>query len=299
MKYVNYKGMKVPIDPPLRENMGALVGMKAGDYMAGVNSPIPYEVVLADFDWRPFIFSPDKQWYPTFDTFACTNFASSNSRKLQLKQSTGEEYNFSERAMAVLSGTQPGVGNYMQNDSEWVRKNGIILDKDWPNDDGANSVNDFYKPVSKEALSKAIKVKENFEFIDTTRASITYHLKQAPSNIIIKAGATNHDVCAVFVDSNGIWYYDSYANNDPNNYLAITTQVPLAALKIITKPMNTVYFVHKKGTGEYGLLSQSPVGQQYVPASTEADLKARGGIAVPLKPDGSVDFSQAREIDLP
>ena len=58
-----------------------------------------------------------------------------------------------------------------------------------------------------------------------------------------------------------------------------------------------IEFVHIEGTNEYGLLVSSAVGKQYVPASTEADLKARFP-QVPLKPDGSVDYSKARDIKL-
>ncbi len=298
MKFIDYNGMQVPINPPLREKMGVVLGMRPTDYVAGVSSPIVYEVTRPDWDWRPLIFAPDNQFYPTFDTWACTNFSPSNSRKLQLKNSTGEEYNFSERASAYLSGTRPGSGNYMTADPDSARKNGVFLNKDWPNEADTDSVMNWFKPLPLEVLRKAIRFDEKYEWIDVTRESIKQNLKQAPVTIAIRAGSTVHDVCVVFVDDNGLWYFDSYPHETIENHLAITTQVPLAALKIITKAMNTIYFVHRKGTGEYGLLSVSPVGQQYVPASTEADLKARGGTAVPLV-DGKVDYSKAVEIDLP
>ncbi len=303
MKFLTYNHptlgqMKVPIDPPLRENMGGIVKTRPSDFVVGANSPLVYEVKRPSADWRSLIFLPDKQFYPNYDTFACTNFSPSNSRKLQLKNSTGEEYDFSEKAMAVLSGTKPGVGNYMTADPDVVRKQGIILNKDWPNDENSDTVQNWFKPVPLEVQKKAMHLTENYEWVDASRASMQYHLKQCPLTTMIVAGSTFHDVCAVFVDSNGIWYLDSYPHNSQDNYLAITTQVPQAVLKIITKPMNTIYFVHKKGTGEYGLLSVSPIGKQYVPASTEDDLKARGGIVVPLV-NGQIDYSKALDIDLP
>lgn len=303
MKYVNYTHptlgeMKVPIDPPLRENMGGLIKMRASDFIVGANSPLAYEVIRYDADWRGLIFSPDKQFYPDFDSFACTNFAASNSRKLQLKQATGIEFDISERAMAKLSGTIPGFGNYMTADSDWVRKNGLILNKFWPNDEGSLLEN-WTKAVPLAVQKEAMKVKEQYEWIDSYTASLQYHLKQCPLTIMVKAGNTNHDICVVYVDHNGIWYLDSYPHNSEQNYLAITTQVPINTLKIITKPMNNIYFVHIKDTQEYGLLSVSSIGKYYVPASTEGDLKIRGGSLIPLTPDGKVDFSQARDIVLP
>jgi len=302
MKFVTYQHpklgeLKVPIDPPI-ERTAVLERTKPEDYVAGASSPLPYEIVRNDADWRSLIFLPDRQYFPTFDSFACTNFSPSNSRKLQYKQSSGEEYNFSEKAMAELSGTQPGVGNYMTADPDWVRKNGLILNKDWPNEEGTDSVENWFKPVPLEVQKKAMRVKENYEWVDPSYASLQYHLKQCPVTVMINAGSTNHDVCAVYVDQNGVWYMDSYPHTTADNFLAITTQVPKAALKIISKLMNTVYFVHIKDTQEYGLLSVSPVGKQYVPASTEADLIARGGIAVPLI-NGKPDYSKALEISLP
>ncbi len=304
MKYITYNHptlgeMKVPIDPPLRENMGGIVKTRPSDFVVGANSPLQYEVTRPSGDWRDLIFLPDKQYYPTFDTFACTNFAPSNSRKLQWKQKTGDEINISERAMAVLSGTKAGVGNYMVSDPDVVRKNGFILEKDWSNDAGSDSVTEWFKPIPKDIQKKAIHVNEQYEWVDGYRSSMQYHLKHTPLTVMIKAGSTFHDVCAVFEDTHGIWYLDSYPHNSMDNFLAITTQVPQAVLKIITKPMNTIYFVHITGTQEFGLLMTSPVGQMYVPASTDADLKLRGGVVVPLLSSGAVDYTKAIEITRP
>lgn len=291
--------MKVPIDPPLRENMGGQLGMKAGDYVAGANSPLKFEINMPGADWRDIAITPENQFYPTFDTFACTNYADNNTVEFQLKHRTGKEFNFSDRASAVLSGTVPGVGNYMTAAPEWSRNNGRILEQDWPDDGGATSIAEYYKTVSLEARAKAIKFDESYEWIETSRTNIKYELQDVPPTIMLKAGSSNHDVVALLVDSNGIWYYDSYPHETMDNHLAITTQIPLASLKIKVKPMNTIYFVHIKGTTEYGLLMVSPVGKLYVGASTEEDLKLRGGVVVPLLPTGKVDFSKARDIDLP
>lgn len=88
-----------------------------------------------------------------------------------------------------------------------------------------------------------------------------------------------------------IW--DSYPTNPKASVHPI-----IWAYKFILKPRIMIEFVHKAGTGEYGLLVSSPVSITYTPASTEADLKARGGSAVAVKPDGTVDYSKARDISL-
>jgi len=295
MKYVIYQGVKIPIDPPLRGDRGVRDGAIAGAWKAGENSKMVYEAVLPNFDWRQDWFNPERQYFDSGDSWACTNFSDINSAKIQLKRSTGEEYDFSEAASALLSGTRPTVGNYMDAPCETARKEGRILQKDWPNGD---NVDQFYRPLTNAVKKKALRFYEAHEYIGTDYASIRYHGKQAPINILIRPGNINHDVCALYIDNNGIWCADSYEHGTNDNFLFITTQIPLAALKNVVKPMNTVYFVHIKGTQEYGLLSVSPVGKQYVPASTEADLIARGGPAVPLT-NGKPNYNMAIEITLP
>lgn len=291
MKFITYKGIQVPIDPPPLHT-GALVGMKAGDAIAGINSGVVYEVVLPNYDWRDLIFVPDQQFFPWGDTWACTNFAPSNERKLQLKQASGIEYDFSERANAELSGTKVGVGNYTQNDPAWCSKHGCILNADWPNQDGTTQAL-WEAPVPLEVQKKAVHFNESYEFVGTNTEALKYHLKQAPVTVVIDYGSTQHDICAVYIDDNGVWYMDSYPH-DGVSFLAITTKPILSALKIVTKHMNTIYFVHNTTRpGEYGLMAVSPVSQNYLAASTEADLKARGGTSVPLTSDGKIDYSKA------
>lgn len=263
MKFVDYNGIKIPVDPPLQENMGVKEGAIAGAWKAGVNSKVKYEIVLPSADWRKFWFNPERQYFDIGDTFACTNFSDDNSAKVQLNQSTGIKFDFSESASANLSGTQPNVGNYMDAPSEAARKFGRVLQSNWPN---GNSVDEFYRTFTDDDKKKAVKFNEAHEYVPTDRNSLIYHLKQTPLNLMIKAGSTNHDVCALFIDNNGIWCGDSYPHNTSDNFIFITTQVPLAALKNIVKPMSNTYLIQlnkKDGTKEFALS---------LPATTEDAL---------------------------
>jgi len=249
MKFITYKHptkgeIKVPIDPPLRENFGGRLGMTAGAWVAGENSKIVFESVLPSADWREYIFDPEPQFFNIGDTFACTNFANCNAAKIQLFKQ-GIKLNFSESANAKLSGTQIGVGNYMDAAAEQTRKDGFILQADHTN---GNSVAEFYRNVPLDTQKKAIKFNIAYEYVNTE--FLEQELKQAPVTIMIKAGSTNHDVVALFEDENGIWCFDSYPHGTLDNYMFITTQVPLAALKIVVKkPMlnlindNGTYFI--------------------------------------------------------
>lgn len=71
-----------------------------------------------------------------------------------------------------------------------------------------------------------------------------------------------------------------YGHYDPWPLIIKANQIMIEFVQNLDKP------------GEYGLQVSSGVAKIFVPASTEADLKARFP-QVPLKADGSIDYSQA------
>lgn len=282
----------VPTDQFPENNTGIIEGKQDGDYdvVAG-NSPIPYQIVLPSGDWRPFMVKGEWQFYQpmqysppvrvnAFDTMACTDYSNNNCAEIALKQNTGLEFNFSDRALSVLSGTTK-QGNYLSKVADVGRNVGRILESDY-SDDGAVNWEDYNKPLSADLLKRAYRFNEAYQWVATDKASMQYHLKQAPIQIIIN-NAT-HAVCCVFVDENGWWYMDSY---DP--FLKRTTVQPTSALQLIIKPITQ--FVHVAGTGEYGF---------YVGAPSVEDLRNKGmllGMPV-VQDDGSIPFAKAREISL-
>lgn len=272
----------VPVDSFPKVNSGVIEGKRDSDFVAGKAgdsaSPIPYQIVLPSGDWRPYLVIGEKQWYPTFDSMGCTGYSDNNTAEIQLKQSTGLEFNFSDEAINFLAGcTQQG--NYLYKPADVARKQGRILQKDWTILNPA-TWQDLQKPIPPEILAKAIFFNEAYQWVATDKASMQVHLKQAPVQIIINNGT--HAVCCVFVDDSGWWYMDSY---DP--YLKKTTVQPSSGLQIVVKPMTQ--FVHLTGTQTYGFL---------VPAIDPPSLIARGNdLGMPIaKADGSVDFTKAKEI---
>lgn len=240
---------------PTKE-MGVLLGQRPTDYVAGKVGAIQYKVRNPSGDWRNFVVRGEKQWYPNFDTFACTAYANNNSAEIQLKYLTGVELNFSDRALSVLAeNTQQG--NYLYKPADIGRKLGRILEQDWPDDAGdPKSWQEYNKPVSEDVLKKRVRFKEEYEWIDPSRASIEYHLKQAPILIVIGYGQALHNVVCVHSDAQGLWYFDSY---DP--WLKVTTQLPKSALKLIVTPVTNTLLV-RKGT-EWGF---------FLPATSEPAL---------------------------
>jgi len=261
----------VPLNSFPQINTGVLDGKQDTDYIAGA-SPIPYEVVLPSGDWRPFMVIGERQNYQTFDSMGCTGYSNNNSAEIQLKQSTGFEYNFSDEALNYLAGCTP-KGNFLYKPADTARTQGRILQKDWSL---PNSLiwEDLQKPIPEEILNKAIFFKESYQWI-TDKSTLKYRLKQAPIQVIVDNNS--HAVVLLYVD-NFYWYMDSYPP-----YLKKTSAIG-SALQIIVKPMTQ--FVHLQGTQEYGL---------YVASKDIESLKANGEkLGMPF--GNSIPFNKAKDI---
>ena len=268
---------KAPVDEIVQKLHGVLEGKRSTDYTVGGFSAVKYEARNPSGDWRNFLVREEIQVY-NFDTFACTTFANNNSAEIQIKFLTGAEFNFSDRAMAVLAENTP-TGNYLYKPADVGRKFGRILEKDWPNLDGnPRTWQEWMKPIPQEVLNKRVRFKEEYEWIQPSRASIEYHLKQAPVLIVIQAGSYLHNVVCVYSDNRGFHYYDSYPP-----YLKITTQLPSSALKLIVRPMTNSKLV--KNGSEWGF---------YMPCTNEQamiDKALNLGIPLPTLNDGqNVDW---------
>jgi hypothetical protein len=225
--------LKIPTDSFPGRNMGVILGRRETDFVAGKVAGVPYVVRNESGDWRDYQVRGEKQWYPGFDTFNCTGFANNNTAEIQLKFLTGQEFNFSDRAMSVLAECQKN-GNYLYKPADVGRKIGRILEEDYPNDDGAASWAEFNKALPNGLLDKALRFEEAYEWVGTDKASLQYHLKQAPLLIVIEYGSTLHNVVLVHADDKGYWYFDSY---DP--WLKITTKAPTSALKVVINEPST------------------------------------------------------------
>lgn len=284
--------MPMPINSFPQFNTGLRHEVRATDFLEGT---LPYQVVLPSGDWRPFISLGEPQYFQHFDTSACVSFSNNNAAEISLKQQ-GYEFNFSDRFLAKASGTT-SHGNSFGVVEDTCRHSGRVLESVYGAPAEPTTFDDYYAAIPTDVAAKAMFFNESYEYVGTDKATLLYHLKQAPIQIAVPDPIPNHAVVLVAIVGNTGYYFDSYPGS--TNYLKTLTLNQIeAALKLIIKPKIMIEFVHKTGTGEYGLLATSSIGTFYVPASTEADLKARGGNAVPLLPDGTVDYSKARDIVL-
>lgn len=207
-------------------NHGVLLGQRSTDFAGGT---LPYEVMVPSGDWTPYL--PPGEWQRNhyFDTFGCVSFSALNSIECQYKLLTGTERNFSDRFTVVMSGTIPGSGNYLWKVAESLRKDGAVDESLFPAP--ANySQSTYYTPVPIEVINKAKEfVQEwdtSYEFIDNSKESIMYHLKQSPIQIVIPGHAVLEFINEQQVEK----YMDSY---EP--FIKDRTQPLQTAMKLVLR----------------------------------------------------------------
>lgn len=222
------------------KNTGFLQETRPKDFLQGI---IPYEVVLESGDWRPYLPTGELQKMNT-DSMACVSFSNNNLAEISLKQQ-GFEYNFSDRALAKLSGTT-GAGNSMARVFNTAVNEGRILESDWPTPQGF-TWNEFYKPVPLEVRQKAIFFDEQSQILAPKLETLKYHLKQSPIQIGIPSPIPNHAVVLVHIEGTTAFYFDSFPG--ATNYLKTMPVSDIdSALKIIIKPkVMSKYYIVKSG----------------------------------------------------
>lgn len=187
------------------------------DYVHGVESAIPYQVVVEDGDWEKY--RSTDEWQRRFkdglfgyDTQSCSDFSALNSIELQIQRMVKENLisdagiqkmrdlgyfdengnvNFNDWFNAITAGTTYESGNTLQGPWDAVRKYGLIGQSKGP------AVNDFttgpdwfaQKPtVDQYALGleflTMFDVKYEWAIVSGTGLAndpqYDYHLKQAP-----------------------------------------------------------------------------------------------------------------------
>lgn len=251
-----------------KQNTGYLEG--SGTKALWVGGTIPYEVVLDSGDWRPFVPTGERQKNPT-ETMSCTTQGTLNSLETQEKQQTGVEPNWSDRAIAKLSGTTH-QGNYSDNPPEAVRKYGLLKEEVWPAPYGL-SWDQYYSEIPQSVLDQAVKREIMYEVITPGESELKYHLKQAPICIVIPEPNPNHEVLLVHIENGLGYYFDSYVP-----YLKT---IPLNkihyALKIVLKgSMNETKVV--KGKDGHTLYKAIPIATDFESFKKQAGVE---GITIP------------------
>lgn len=274
----------------MEENFGVILGQRETDYIAG-SSPIEYKVVLPDGNWESYIPVNEKQKNP-IETMACVSFSAVNSIETQEKQQTGIEVNYSDRWIALMSGTTTN-GNYLWKVGDTVRNYGMVLESDFPYKQGM-TWNEFYSitPEKKaELIAKGKQWLEKWdvktEFVNNSigiwtsaKEDLIKAIKQCPVQVVIPG----HAVMDFRNEQDVLNYFDTY---NPFKKKTPYSNIQTAYKYVLTPKSMTNSLIVKNGS-EFGIFD---------PATSEdglITLMRNRGIPVPLTPEGKLDWSKVK-----
>lgn len=159
------------------------------------------------------------------DRMNCVSNAESNIKKILLKRIFNLDINPSQRFRAKKSGTTRS-GNSLYAVANSARKDGFVLDIDWPENVNMGWT-EYYRAIPSAVTAKGLKsvlqFDVNYEYVPTTIEALKEALKYGPVLIIGYAWASedgiyydygyraNHAFVLVGYKPNGNWLvYDSY-----------------------------------------------------------------------------------------
>lgn len=233
-------------------------------------------------DWSNYIPSPewqvslnDKPGDPAYpvDSYACVSFSAIHCIESQIKFLIGQTIDYSERALAELSGTTK-QGNYISNVYDAIVKNGLILDSQWP------TLQKFDWPTFYQIIPSTITItgqgfdkQWDVEFYSVQERYVSLALKSAPLQSLIPLSA-GHAVEQI----NQTKYFDSYAP-----WVKDITQVHSYFLIYLREKNMTLAFKKQNDPTYY-----VEVGNKLVPLADPVALVNLGGDlsnVVELTPD--------------
>lgn len=130
------------------------------DYLLGtINKPI----LRPDGQWKEIVPTIEfqKSYETGFDSYGCVTFSALNCIETVHKYYY-EEVNYSDRYTVKKSGTEPGRGNTLKAVAESIRKDGVVLEKEYP---FVKSQKEYYQPIPAEVEEKAKKIDVGYEWL--------------------------------------------------------------------------------------------------------------------------------------
>jgi hypothetical protein len=149
-------------------------------------------------DLRGFIPQPQEiQTLKYFDSYGCVTFMILKMICTMIFRKYGIRLNINERATIVASGTIPLKGNTFSNVIQSLIDDGFLFQEEYPIDFEMKSVNEYFKPLSKE---QKLKMKENSKILSIQKAwintdpdSVYEALEKGPVGVAWYIGKPNKD----------------------------------------------------------------------------------------------------------
>jgi len=209
--------------------------IKESDYIFG-GGMVPMEILQEDGDWTPYLPQFEAQNLNGIEPYACVSFTILNAIEILIFKKYGIRENFSDRFLAIVSGTKEG-GNSPQVVCEFLRKLGVCNETDLPFSPDINTFDKFYSLIAPKLyeLAREIFAKYDFkhEIVPSTDEAILKALKCSPLGLSVSAwwergskyykpdGMTdNHFTTLIKAKSNDYKrVFDSYADGIGDPYL--------------------------------------------------------------------------------
>lgn len=129
------------------------------DYvLGGISGAQDMPILFPDgHGWLKYQRPEETQKNRNFDSFSCVTYASLKSLSYYFKVVHGLDMDFSERFTAVMSGTIPGQGNSVRNVLESIRKDGFVLESDYPSMTPDMTQDQWFAPIPENIKKIALK----------------------------------------------------------------------------------------------------------------------------------------------
>lgn len=205
--------------------------IKQEDFVFG-DASIDAPVLQANGQWDAFLPKDEFQNINGFETFACGWYNTLNPIEILLRRKFGFDENYSDRWGAQKTGTKQRHGNDPHAVSEFIRKNGIVEEYEWPNAP-AESFDDYYRdpPFPLDVSARTFSKHYEFfhDYVPNDPKSMTNALKYSPLGIAVyaweqlpsslykaapDATSQNHWVTCYGFEEGKFWkIFDSYDNS--------------------------------------------------------------------------------------
>lgn len=188
-------------------------------YVFGSTSPIVAAPIQENRDWRPWRPDVEIQTKNGYDPLSCASYGSLNLIEIYLYRVYGVKKNYSDRWLAVKTGTFEKNGNDPHYVLEYIRRYGIVEESKWPFSDDLGTRQEYYIEPDPILDDIAADFNKDYKLLhDTVRVTDEF-----PTIAEAMWAALQHSILGVSVgfnqvDEKGRWFKNG---NGPDYHFCI------------------------------------------------------------------------------
>lgn len=234
----------MPLDPIILDELATNRGIIDRPRKTPTGAEIPYVARNPSGDWTDYLPEGERQWSRE-DSMSCVTFAMLNCIEAQEKFLTGKTVNYSDRWIAMISGTMRN-GNWLQSVADAIAEFGLVREETWPTPSSYTWSEYMARPNATEMTVLKAEGAEwkkthdfRFGFIETSQDEMMKYIQQCPLSIVFP----NHSVANFFNRQEIVNFLDSY---EPYRKQTQRSKLTDAARPVLT--MKTMKLVNDNGT---------------------------------------------------